>query len=582
MKLSALFILSLSTFGQKTIQVANARDLSQILTQHIWAATLSSSVVKNSSSRASMGKTTSTSTNTSKSKSIRSNLIPPNNAYSLNMKQMQMAQRNHQRPFSSSKRKNVLDQLSDEVTDCFPALESSSSSSTSTSFNTLEDQEDYYDDDDDEPFSFYANIRENVIINHDDYNEDYHLNSIIECQSSHDDTLNQPFHQTVQSVLKRCYLACPGEAYYSSPPVSNHKNEETTMFASLRTMRKKVKSLSPLPSKESIKPRPSEMQPTIDVMEDEIVEPSPSILAGIVKPLIPTSVWEALTGREFYFPSVLSSLVKTGINAVLPQSDEYIDWKPADSNTKKIMDLDDDEIRKAINEDKEILVWMGKFKLDGYGSQLPIVKTTSILPLSPKDMAELLMDSDRVKSYNTMSLGRKDILVFQHGVDSQAGEVEGSSFSLDGEAKIVRNLTKPPMSKKLMEFVTLMYARRIKEEDNVGLGIMGGSISGNDDGYIVVTRAVGGRQWNRPSKPNPVETRGGGKSVNEDNDEAEFIRSEILLGVNLLRSVPGEPNKTEVTAVTHVNTPNLPKMLAGAVGVKGAINFVNDIRSLYE
>ena len=44
----------------------------------------------------------------------------------------------------------------------------------------------------------------------------------------------------------------------------------------------------------------------------------------------------------------------------------------------------------------------------------------------------------------------------------------------DGVAKIVRNLANPPLDKKIMEFVTVMCARRLTPDDNKGVGIMGG------------------------------------------------------------------------------------------------------------
>jgi hypothetical protein len=52
--------------------------------------------------------------------------------------------------------------------------------------------------------------------------------------------------------------------------------------------------------------------------------------------------------------------------------------------------------------------------------------------------------------------------------------------------------------------------------------------------------------------------------------------------VNLLRSIPGEPDKTEVNAVTHVYSLSVPTMLVGTVGVKGAIDFIKDIQALVE
>lgn len=60
----------------------------------------------------------------------------------------------------------------------------------------------------------------------------------------------------------------------------------------------------------------------------------------------------------------------------------------------------------------------------------------------------------------------------------------------------------------------------------------------------------------------------------------KLVRNEILMGINILKPVPGEPNKTELTSVTHVYSPMIPVMLAKSAGVKGAIDFVKDIRAL--
>jgi len=266
-----------------------------------------------------------------------------------------------------------------------------------------------------------------------------------------------------------------------------------------------------------------------------------------------------------------------GIRTASPQSAEYIDWKPADAKTKQLFQeyeegSSNEALRRALEEEMAVFVWTGTFRKDGYGAELPVVRTVSIVPMSPRKMAELLMDSDRVKTYNKMSLGRKDVITLPCD---------------DGEAKIVRNLTQPPVSKKLMEFVTLMCARPFNSEDNVGVGIMGGSSPENVDddsgdgsnGYIVMSRAVSGGRW---SSGNTASTTQGNDSDDDSKQkEPEMKRSEILLGVNLLREIPGQPDKTELTAVTHVKA-GAPGILAVKIGIRGAVNFVRDIRSLCE
>ena len=83
------------------------------------------------------------------------------------------------------------------------------------------------------------------------------------------------------------------------------------------------------------------------------------------------------------------------------------------------------------------------------------------------------------------------------------------------------------------------------------------------------------------AKPSP-EANGAptATTINNSNNGEKLQRNEILLGVNVLRAVPGEPNKTELTSVTHVYSPMIPQMLAKNAGVKGAVDFVRDIRAL--
>jgi hypothetical protein len=501
--------------------------------------------------------------------------------------------------------RNAWKQLeNNEITDFFPFDD--------TTYNNGD-----CDNDDDIPFSFNANIQEDIIIpslpssSSSSYSSDRHIDS----SSS---LLKKPsLHKVVQNVMNKCYQTCPGNFYTSlsststlastvaSSPSSvivtcpentscNRRGESNYDNSKMKKMkfasllrRKKQKDQSTT----STLPPPSTTTTTTATEEEEetIQEPSPAILSGIIKPLIPTSIWNSLTGNEFFYPSTLSNLIQTGISIACGEYDNEISWKPADSKTKKILaenektESDDDNLNVNKNQsiinalnDNQVIVWMGKFMSknqnddEGYGSNLPLIKTTSIIPLSPKAFAELLMDSSQVQSYNKMSLGRSDVVVFQNGVDTEANSEDGKSFTLDGEAKIVRNVTKPPLSKKLMDFVTLMYARKIKEEDDVSTGYLGGDAS-----YIVISRAVGGKRWSSSNSNNPDDE-------NDDEEKEEMIRSEILLGVNLLRSIPGEPDKTEVTAVTHVYSPSVPTMLAGTVGVKGAIDFIKDIQALVE
>lgn len=259
---------------------------------------------------------------------------------------------------------------------------------------------------------------------------------------------------------------------------------------------------------------------------------SASMDLEVSSPIIPQDVWNSLTGKEFEDPDAVDRFAESALKlAVTEAKNEWVEWTEHKDTTKI---LEEKDMMSALDQG-EVLVYIGKAKKEGYGSELPIVKTKSILPMSAREMAELLMDSNRVKIYNKLSLGRTDIL--------QWGE----------NTKVVRNLTKPPMTKSSMVSVTMMHSRPLKEKEQALLS--GESL----EGYLVVSRAVPGMT---------------------DEGLADLPRNDILMGVNLLQDLG--PDECMMTAFTHVYSPSLPKMLAQKLGVSSAIKFVKDIRGVCE
>jgi hypothetical protein len=265
---------------------------------------------------------------------------------------------------------------------------------------------------------------------------------------------------------------------------------------------------------------------------------------------VPEYIWQQLTGDEFYVPKVISSLAKSGVDICSSIRQGPTQWKPTKSTHHVLTSIaisDDNNSSNSrallpylLQHKDAVLVWTGKFKDGCHGCHLPCIKTRAIIPMPPKELALLLMDSTKVLLYNKMSLGRTDLQIITHGIDT-----------FDGESKIVRNRTKPPLSSgRILEFHTFMHARKLLPLQEEG------------EGYIVVSRAVA-QGYTSPH-----------------HHDAGVIPSEIILGANLLRSVQGEANKTDFTGVTHVNAPNVPLLLATKVGIKGAVDFINDIRSL--
>ncbi|KAL7544604.1 hypothetical protein ACHAWF_007980 [Thalassiosira exigua] len=318
----------------------------------------------------------------------------------------------------------------------------------------------------------------------------------------------------------------------------------------------------------------------------EEAKPSPQLLAAASAPLLPTDAAETFTGREFYYPETIEALAVMGMRMTTEGArNPDVAWT-GQGNTMRFLkkygaegattassggagggtsgdNADGDAWYRALDSTQEILVWAGKFSSkEGRGADLPAIKATAVIRKSPRELAALLMDSSRVKAYNKMSLGREDLEVFQEGIDSQGG-----AFG-DGESKVVRNLTKPPMISSLVEFVTCMHARKLRPDDADVLGI-----DRPTDGYVVVSRAATGGRWN--------DDDGGGDGGGGTGGGGEKrVRNEILLGVNVLRELPGDPTKTILTSVTHVHSPLIPPMLAKGAGTKGAVDFVRDVRAL--
>jgi hypothetical protein len=188
-------------------------------------------------------------------------------------------------------------------------------------------------------------------------------------------------------------------------------------------------------------------------------------------------------------------------------------------------------------QESDVMVWSGNFKHGLYGSDLPAVRAAGVVNMSAKSLMALLVDSTRVKEYNKLSLGRTDLVSFQDDMT-----VDGSfGHSI---TKVMKSENKPPLVRKTLVFVSILHAKEL--------------IDGS--GYLIVTRAV-----HHP----------------EEEGAANAIKSEILMGVNLIRKIEGaEDSRCLMINVNHIRSPLIPMMIAKRIGVSAAVGFVNDIRSL--
>jgi len=185
--------------------------------------------------------------------------------------------------------------------------------------------------------------------------------------------------------------------------------------------------------------------------------------------------------------------------------------------------------------ENDVLVWSGAWSHKYYGHDLPAIRCEAIVNMSPQALANLLMDSSRVKEYNKMSVGRDDIMVLHE--DEKC------------VTKISVGKSKPPMLGKTLVLKNLLHMEELP----------GG---GQQGGYVIVSRAI----------------------AHADDAEAvkdpKVIHSEMLMGLNVIRVVEGEPDRCILINLNHLSSPMIPMMLAKRLGLGAAMNFINDIRAL--
>lgn len=279
-----------------------------------------------------------------------------------------------------------------------------------------------------------------------------------------------------------------------------------------------------------------------DGYQDHLHRPSSSIPVSSVED-DPKEEWIALDdGNENKAPlteAAMKALVQAGLGASLDKDM----WTPNASSAKLLKGgVWDDVIfadgpvsvpyAKGTKNELDVFVWSGNFSHSYYGCDIPAVRCSAIVNMSPANLANLLIDSERVKEYNKMSIGRDDILVLQD----------------DGKCvtKVSVGKSKPPMLGKTLQLKTLLHMEQLPEEG----------------GYIIVSRAV----------------------AHADDAEAaedpKIIHSEMLMGINIIRAVVGEPDRCWLTNLNHLRSPMIPMFMAKKLGLSAAVNFINDIRAL--
>jgi hypothetical protein len=178
-------------------------------------------------------------------------------------------------------------------------------------------------------------------------------------------------------------------------------------------------------------------------------------------------------------------------------------------------------VLSVVGPNGQITAWKYWLPQEEYGRANSVVKAQGIVKATPQEIFDMIFDSSRTKEYNKYSVGRTDVQM------------------LSGKhSKVVWNRTNPPGTKKPHDFCTLMH---------------GQAYSGNGT-HLLMTKATEHPQV-KPSK--------------------DFLRSEILLGVNLMKPIGSK--LTELTTITHVKTTGVPAFLAEKFAASSAVDFIKTV-----
>lgn len=153
---------------------------------------------------------------------------------------------------------------------------------------------------------------------------------------------------------------------------------------------------------------------------------------------------------------------------------------------------------------------------------------------------DLLVDSSRVKEYNKISLGRKDVIKFD-------GDLENDGPFGKAITKVMRSESKPPMLKPLA-LTSILHAKQLPDKS----------------GYLIVSRGV-----HRPGSEDAVADSSSGSA-----------KSEIVIGVNLIVDFDdADHDRCLMINVNHIRSPMVPLYIAKKIAVSTAGGFINDLRS---
>jgi hypothetical protein len=218
-----------------------------------------------------------------------------------------------------------------------------------------------------------------------------------------------------------------------------------------------------------------------------------------------------------------------------------VGWKPEGSTARTLRKMAHwSESECNVRLEKEVLIWSGKYQgANHYASEYPLFLAKGNVQRSPRDLVNLLWDSNRTCEYNNYCLGRSDVLIIEDNI------LNGGNYG----AKIIKSETKVPFTGLSVVMTVLMHAQALEDEE----------------GFMIVSRSL--------------ECGMAGYHAGSNAQVEEGNKNEIILGVNLFRPVPGRPDMTELTSVSQVSSSLVPHFLTKRIGMMGVEDFFKNVRN---
>ena len=221
----------------------------------------------------------------------------------------------------------------------------------------------------------------------------------------------------------------------------------------------------------------------------------------------------------------------------------HASWKPlgqTKNDYSRLQKLSRDEYYNELRG--RVCIWVGKYLGEKYhGSENPFFMAQGVVDASPLVIFNLLWDSKRTKTYNKHCVNREDVLTVLKD--------EGMN-----RAKVIESETKVPFTSMSVRLCALMCSKPLGNRP--------------EDGVVIFSRSLG----RGPNGYHSSKTAGLCRSS----------KNEVILGVNILRPVPGRPDLCDLISISQVDASILPPFLKSRVGIFAVEDFFKHIRAAFK